>query len=58
MGEKGFSWATRKSISAPSLAWRSLQRWWAFLDGLEWGVSGEVVVIRREDPLMEMDEGF
>jgi hypothetical protein len=28
------------------------------LDGLEWGVSGEVVVIRREDPLAEMDEGF
>jgi hypothetical protein len=28
------------------------------LDGLEWGVSGEVVVIRREDPLAEMGEGF
>jgi hypothetical protein len=28
------------------------------LDGFKWEVSGEVVVIRKEDSLAEMDEGF
>ena len=30
----------------------------AVLDGEEWSISGETLVVSRADPLLEMDRGF